>query len=118
MDVSIVLDYLQTFFPLERLNLRDITLKTTMLVTLLSGQRCQTVHALTLSGMTNFDDTVCFEITKLLKTSKPVKHQGRLEFKAYPIVVVTCLKHYDKIRKSVPAGHDALLSYSELFSLC
>lgn len=62
-DVSIVLDYLQTLFPLEQLNLRDITLKTVMLVTLPSGQRCQTVHALTVSGMRNSDDSVLFEIT-------------------------------------------------------
>ena len=40
-----------------------------MLVTLLSGQRCQTVHALTFSGMTITSDTVHFEIAKLLKTS-------------------------------------------------
>ena len=62
-----------------------------MLVALLSGQRCQTVHGLTVSGMMNSD-----EITKLLKTSKPGKHQGQLEFKAYPVdkrlCVVACLK--------------------------
>lgn len=70
-DVSVVLDYLKTLPPLEELNLKDITHKTVVLVTLLSGQRCQTVHALTISGMRITNDTVHFEIAKLLKTSKP-----------------------------------------------
>lgn len=38
-DVSIVLDYLQTLSSFEQLNLKDITQKTVMLVTLLSGQQ-------------------------------------------------------------------------------
>ena len=68
-DVSVVLDYLKTLPSLEESNLKDITHKTVMLVVLLSGQRCQTVHALTISGMRTTNDTVYFEITKLLKTS-------------------------------------------------
>ena len=43
-DVSVVLDYLKTLPPLEELNLKDITHKTVVLVALLSGQCCQTVH--------------------------------------------------------------------------
>ena len=95
-DVSIVFDYLKTLPPLEEINLKDITHKTVLLVALLSGQRCQTVHALTISGMRIRKDTVHFEIAKLLKTSKPGKHQGHLELKWYPadqhLCVVTCLK--------------------------
>ena len=91
-----------------------------MLVTLLSGERCQTVHALTVSGTRNSDDSVRFEITKLLKTSKFGKHQGQLEFKAYPLdkrlCVVACLKEYVKKTESVRAGHDAWwLSYCKPF---
>ena len=50
-DVSVVLDYRKTLSPLETLSLKNITHKTVMLVALLSGQRCQTIHALTISGM-------------------------------------------------------------------
>ena len=67
-DVSLVLDYLQTLFPLKQLNLRDITLKTVMLVTLLSGQRCQTVYALTVSGMRNSDDSFVLKLLENLQT--------------------------------------------------
>lgn len=119
-DVSVVLDYLKTLSPVDELSLRDITHKTVMLITLLSGQRCQTVHALTISRMRITNDIVHFEITKLLKTSKPGKHQGHLEFKAYPadqrLCVVTCLKQYVKQTESVRAGHDSLwLSFSKPF---
>ena len=119
-DVSVVLNYLKTLPPTEESNLKDITVKTVMLVALLSGQRCQTVHALTISGMRITNDTVHFEIAKLLKTSKPGKHQGHLELKSYPVdqglCVVTCLRQYVKLTEPVRAGHDPLwLSYSKPF---
>ena len=83
-----------------------------MLVALLSGQGCQTVHALTVSGMRITNDTVHFEIATLLKTSKPGKHQGHLELKSYPadqgLCVVTCLRQYVKLTEPVRAGHDPL----------
>ena len=70
--------------------------------------------------MRNTNDAVHFEITKLLKTSKPGKHQGHLEFRSYPVdrrlCVVTCLKQYVKLTEPVRAGHDSLwLSYSKPF---
>ena len=49
-NVSDVLNYLRTMGPVEELKLKDLTFKTVMLVVLLSSQRCQTVHAFTLSG--------------------------------------------------------------------
>lgn len=119
-DVSVVLDYLKTLPPLEEANLKDITHRTVMLVALLSGQRCQTVHALTISGMRTTSDTVYFEITQLLKTSKPGKHQGHLEFKSYPVdrrlCVVTCLKYYVELTDPVRDGHDPFwLSFAKPF---
>ena len=89
-----------------------------MLVALLSGQRCKTVHALTISGMRNTNLTVHFEITKLLKTSKSGKHQGH--FKSYPVdrrlCVMTCLKRYVELAEPVRDGHDPFwLSYTKPF---
>ena len=71
-DVVIVLKtkYLKTLHPIRGLHLRDLTLKITMLIAVLSGQRCQTIHALDISDM----QVVChpnqqyvFLINKLLK---------------------------------------------------
>ena len=84
--------------PAENLKLPDLSLKTVMLVTLLSGQRCQTVHALTLRGMKQTDNHITFELNTLLKTSRPGKHIEPLSFNSYPddklLCVVTCLKQY------------------------
>ena len=95
-NVSDVLSYLQTKGPTENLKLPDFFLKTVMLVTLLSGQRCQTVHALTLSGMKQTDTRTTFELNALLKTPKPGKHIEPLSFTSYPddklLCVVTSLK--------------------------
>ena len=93
-DVGIVLKYLKTLHPLEDLHLRDLTLKITMLIALLSGQRCQTIHALDMSEM----QVVChpnqqyvFQINKLLKTSRPGKHFSHLTLQAYPADEQLCI---------------------------
>ena len=54
-NVSSVLDYLRKMGPVEHLKLKALSLKTVMLVVLLGVERCQTVHALTLSGMRQFE---------------------------------------------------------------
>ena len=56
--------------PAENLKLPDLSLKTVMLVTMLSGQRCQTVHALTFSGKKQMDNHITFELNTLLMTSR------------------------------------------------
>ena len=119
-DVSVVLNYFKTLPPPEESNLKDLKHRTVMLVALLPGQRCQTVHALTISGMKITNDTVHFEIAKLLKTSKLGKHQGHLELKSYLVdqrlCAVTCLRQYVKLTEPIRAGHDPLwLSYSKPF---
>ena len=50
-DVADVFKHLTTQHPAKNLNLKDLTLKVTMLLMLLSGERCQTIHALTLESM-------------------------------------------------------------------
>ena len=58
-------------------------MKTTMLVASLSGQRCQTIHALDGNNMVLTKDRCTFYIQELLKTSRPGKHFGKLELRAY-----------------------------------
>jgi hypothetical protein len=76
---------------LEDLHLRDLTLKITMLIALLFGQRCQTIPALDISDM----QVVChpnhqyvFQINKLLK---PGKHFTHLTLQAYPADEQLCI---------------------------
>lgn len=119
-DVSTVLSYLKTLHPPGNLSLQLLTLKTTMLLALLSGQRCQTIHALDVSHMTLTDENCIFYIQKLLKTSRPGKHLGRLEFRNFDedkkLCIVTVLKEYVHRTKLTRGNYtQLLLSYCKPF---
>ncbi|KAK2561652.1 hypothetical protein P5673_015004 [Acropora cervicornis] len=73
-NVSTVLDFIKTLGPNEELSLKNVTLKWVTLVALLSGQRCQTIHTLRISGMKETNGQIRFDISTLLKTSNPEKH--------------------------------------------
>ena len=86
--------YLKTLHPPEDLHLRDLTWKVNMLIALLSGQRCQTIHALDISDMqvvTQPNLQYVFQINKLLKTSRPAKHFSHLVLQAYPTDEQLCI---------------------------
>ena len=86
-DVATVLRHLKTLHPPSQLKLRDLTLKLTMLIALLSGQRCQTIHALDIKGMkveAHPTQKYVFQIHKLLKTSRPGHHLNHLVLQSYP----------------------------------
>ena len=97
-NLSTVLDFIKTLGPNEELRLINVTLKCVTLVALLSGQRCQTIHALRISGMKETNGQIRFDISTLPKTSKPGKHQEPLTFKPYTydsqLCVVKCLQQY------------------------
>ncbi len=50
-DVSEVLEYLKSLVIPTALSLKQLTLKLTMLLCLLTGQRCQTVHSIDINHM-------------------------------------------------------------------
>ena len=72
-DVSIVIDYLKTLFPLSNLSLKLLSCKVTMLLALLTGQRGQTLHLLTVDDVNVEKTHVEIRYSSLLKTSKPGK---------------------------------------------
>ena len=59
-DVSVVLNYLSTLFPLEMLSLRLLTLKLTALIAFSSAPRAQMLMLLDLDCMTVMDKKVFF----------------------------------------------------------
>ena len=93
-----VLKYLKTLHPPEQLSLKDLTLKMVVLIALMSGQRCQTIHALDTTTIVLSAEKSVFYIYKLLKTSRPGIHYGCLELKAYAddkqLFVVYVLQEY------------------------
>ena len=112
-DVNIVLTYLSSLHPPQDLTLKDLTYKTAMLLALLSGQRCHTLHLLSVSCMVLKHDSCVFTIYKLLKTSRPGKHVSALTFTAYSpdsrLCPIVCLSEYVKRTSELRKGSDQLL---------
>ena len=59
-DVNMVLEHLKTLHPAETLPLKLLSFKIVMLMAILSGQRCQTIHALTTRNMKVSNTKVMF----------------------------------------------------------
>jgi len=69
-DVSLVLNYLTTLDQIEKLTLKDLTLKLLMLLQLVTGQRGQSIHLLNVVTMHLSDTSYVFSLTSHTKTSK------------------------------------------------
>ena len=80
---------------------------------ILSGQRCQTIHALTTRNMKVSDSKVVFIVNELLKTTKPGKECTKIEFLSFDedprLCVVRYLSEYLKRTKDMRHGHQKLL---------
>ena len=70
-DVSQVLDYLKTLYPLEKLSLKELTQKPVMLLLLVTGQRGQFIHLLSLNGIQLTSQTAYLSLEEHTKTSRP-----------------------------------------------
>ena len=84
-DVNVMLNYLSSLGLPAKQTLKMLTYKVVMLLSLLSSQRRQTIHALDISTMQLSLEKCTFMIKSLLKTSRPGKHLTAVEFKSYPL---------------------------------
>ena len=99
-DVTVVLAYLAKLGPPEKLSMKNLTLKVVMLMALLSVQRRQTLHTLSVDCMQISSDKCVFFINSLLKTSRPGRHLACIEFQAYAPDVSLCIaKHLQQYLK-------------------
>ncbi len=89
-DVKIVLNYLEKI-PTLAANLQDITMKFTMLLALLSGQRLQTLHALKLENVKLENERLTIFINSLLKQSRPTQHLSALSFRKFDVNDNLCI---------------------------
>ena len=96
-DVKVVLDYFRQWKDNNELSLKELSLKTTTLVALVSAQRVQSLHKLDLDCMTQENDRMAFKFD-LLKQSRPSVKSPIMELCAYSenpkICVVKTLSHY------------------------
>ncbi len=112
-DVDTVLNLLECYAPNDKLTLKELSHKLVMLLALLTGQRCQTIHKLSVKSMKLEDNKCVFYITSLLKQSKQGKHLAPIELLSFPrnknICVVEVIKEYLRRTKVFRDGHTQLL---------
>ena len=112
-DVDTVLNVLECYTPNDKLTLKELSHKLVMLLALLTGQRCQTIHKLSVKSMKLEDNKCVFYITSLLKQSKQGKHLAPIELLSFPrnknICVVEVIKEYLRRTKVFRDGHTQLL---------
>ena len=117
--MSIVLSYLQSLSPVDRLSLKELTLKLLVLILLLSGQRGQTVHLLSIDHMVFVNNCYTFQIVDHLKQSRRGVKNPLVElrpFKVETLCVVTTLKEYLTRTKSLRGSESRLfISYNRPF---
>lgn len=82
-DVSIVLQYLQTLYPLEDLSFQQLTEKTVTLLTLRTAHRVQTLASIKLSNIQIKTDSIEIKIMDKIKTSGPGRLQPLLVLPQY-----------------------------------
>ena len=82
-DVTAVLQYLKTLGPASELDLKTLTMKTTMLLCLLTGQHCQTLTKLYTNSIQILPDKIVFTVGEKLKTTRPGKHLQPIELIGY-----------------------------------
>ena len=70
-DASQVLNYIELLVPLEKLTLKELTLKTLGLIALTSGLRAQTMHLMDIKNMIKYEDCYTFIIEGRTKTTRP-----------------------------------------------
>lgn len=104
---------LECWWPLDSLTLKELTLKLVMLLALLSGQRCQTLHVLDIRNMNLTDDKCVFFIENLLKHSRRGKHQTPIELLSFKenskLCIVKLLQVYIQQTKELRGKETKLL---------
>ena len=112
-DARLVLNYLRSLSPMKYLSLKNLTIKLVMLLSLLTAQRCQTIHKLRIDKMIIKGNSVVFHIDELLKTSRPGNVGQEIKMESYPpdrrLCIKTLLSHYIERTKLVRGNENQLL---------
>lgn len=77
-DVSIVLNFIKTYFPLESLSLKKLTEKLLILLALITAHRAQTLTLIKTDNIKIFSSKIEIMIPDTIKTSGPGKFQPLL----------------------------------------
>ena len=115
-DVRRLLDYLRSLPHQDQLPLDLLSRKLATLLGILSGgQRCQTIHAIDVNGITVAGDRCIIPIYSIIKQSKKGKHMRPLEFRMYPseekLCVLSNLNAYLTRTNPVRSSSKLFISY-------
>lgn len=113
-DVSIVLKYLSSLNPLEKLSLKLLTFKVVALVALAAAPRAQTMVALSLNHMFVEKTRIIFLFSKLLKTSKKGQSYSLCleHFSDESLCVMHSLLYYISVTKEIRKSQQVFISYA------
>jgi hypothetical protein len=119
--VDLVLDYLSTLWPLEKLSLKELTLKLVTLIALTKEQRCQTLTFLDISAdyMSKTDDSYRFALTEHVKQDRPGKVFGNLCLYKYTVTelcVYGTLEYYMSVTEKLRTSTKLLVSFIKPYS--
>lgn len=99
-DIDKVLLVLRKLSPVKSLNLKELTLKLTMLIALTGAARTQSIHLLSVDSFKKLSTEYVFKYDGLLKQSRPSQREMFVQFKAYPpdrrLCIYTVVKEYLK----------------------
>ena len=95
-DPDQVLKFLKTWSPAKFLNLFQLSVKTVLLLLLVSGQRVQTMTKLSLDNMMHKRRTFVFVITENLKHSRGYAPATEVTCKNFPPDARLCIENYLK----------------------
>ena len=114
-DAETVLTHLDSLAPAESLSLKELTLKLTTLIALITGQRCQTIYHMDITHMQKCEDKFRFFINDLIKTSKPGRPQPVLILPKFTENINRCvfktLEVYLEKTANIRRSNKLLLSY-------
>ena len=112
-DVNVVLKLLKLWFPLDELCLKLLTLKLTMLLALVSGQRIQTLSLLDLNNLSQGQDFV-FTFDAPLKHSREGRPSQTIRLTSYhdtSLCVISTLKEYISRTVALRCSQRLLISF-------
>ena len=113
-DVSVVLRYLASLYPLESLSLKLLTLKVTALIALAAAPRAQVLVGLCLDNMLVESDSVLFTFPNTLLKSSRVGHCFSLKvehFQEENVCAMHTLLYYIKKTERYRLSRHVLVSY-------
>ena len=110
-DPQTVLQFLKKWSPARHLNLYQLTLKTALLILLVTAQRPQILGKLSLDQMTHKKKVFTFAITSNLKHQRGNAPATMIHLKAFPGDLRLCVENYLRayIQRTKPLRQDPAL---------